>query len=182
MPYLWLFLWWVNTYGYIFSVNLDCHLNLQYSDDCFVCIVENMYVFTTYALRWPLGDLNINIIHKNRYLVLLNWFQPYPTPMLKNADYVGKTTDIFVPVCCNYILWKYLVGLNNRKFLLRTLCWSSYEDDVLYQHFTWKKLRTVVRRVFVFTYAHVEYIKCALQSLVILIQKKKDVVYEMSTT
>ena len=39
-------------------------------------------------------------------------FQPYPTPMLKNADYVGKTTDIVVPVCCNYILSKYLMGLN----------------------------------------------------------------------
>jgi hypothetical protein len=36
--------------------------------------------------------------------------------------YVGKTTDIFVPVCCNYILSKYLVGLNYRKFLFRTLC------------------------------------------------------------
>jgi hypothetical protein len=88
-----------------------------------------MNVFTTYALRWTLGDLNINMIHINRYQVLLNWFQPYPTPMLKNADYVGKTTDIFVPVCCKYILSKYLMGLNNRKFLFRTICWSSYEDD-----------------------------------------------------
>ena len=95
----------------------------------------NMNVFTTYALRWTLGDLNINIIPKNRYQVLLNWFQPYQTPMLKNADYVKKTTYIFVPVCCNYILSKYLMGLNYRKFLFRTLCWSSYEDEVLYQLF-----------------------------------------------
>jgi hypothetical protein len=42
-----------------------------------------------------------------------------------------------------FFLWwvKLFLNTNNRKFLLRTLCWSSYEDEVLYQHFTWKKLR-----------------------------------------
>ena len=44
------------------------------------------------------------------------------------------------------------------------------------------KYKLEIYDLFVFTYAYVEYIKCALQSLVILIQKKKDVFYEMSTT
>ena len=73
-----------------------------------------MNVFTTYALRWTLGDLNINIIHKNRYQVLLNWFQPYQTPMW------GKQQIFLYPCAVTVIiLSKYLVGLNYRIFLFR---------------------------------------------------------------
>jgi hypothetical protein len=36
--------------------------------------------------------------------------------MLKNADYVKKTTDIFVHVCCNNILSK-----SNKNFPLKNL-------------------------------------------------------------
>ena len=108
------------------------YLNLRSNDET----SWNMNVFTTYSLRWTLGDLNINIIHKNRYQVLLNWFQPYQTPMW------GKQQIFLYPCAVTVIiLSKYLVGLNYRIFLFRTLCWSSYEDEVLYQHFTWRKLR-----------------------------------------
>ena len=65
----------------------------------------NMNVFTTYALRWAPGDLNINIIHKNRYQVLLNWFYPYQTPMLKNADHVKKQ-HIFLYPCAVTIFFR----------------------------------------------------------------------------
>ena len=54
---------------------------------------------------------------------------------VKKCRLCQKTSVIFVPVCCNHILSNYLVGLNNRKFLFRTWCWSSYEDEVLYQHY-----------------------------------------------
>jgi hypothetical protein len=55
--------------------------------------------------------------------------------MLKYADYVEKKTQIFLYPCdvTVNILSKYLVGLDYRKFQFRTLCWSSYEDEVLYQ-------------------------------------------------
>ena len=63
-----------------------------------------------------------------------------PDSNVKKCRLCQKTTAIFVPVCCNYILSKYLVGLNNRIFLFRDLSWSSYKDEVLFQHFTWEKL------------------------------------------
>ena len=93
-------------------------------------------IYYTFPPMNPVDDLNMNIIPvTQKHSLLLNWFQPYQTPMLKNADYVKKQHIFFVPVYCNYIPSNYLVGLNYRKLLFRTFCWSSYEDEVLYQLF-----------------------------------------------
>ena len=86
-------------------------------------------IYYTFPPMNPVDDLNMNIIPvTQKHSLLLNWFQPYQTPMLKNADYVKNEIQIFLYTCAVTIniLSKYLVGLNYRTFLFRTLCWSRY--------------------------------------------------------
>jgi hypothetical protein len=40
----------------------------------------------------PVGDLNINIIHKKSIPSIAKLISTYQTPMLKNVDYVTKKT------------------------------------------------------------------------------------------
>jgi hypothetical protein len=61
----------------------------------------NMNVFTTHALRWTLGDLHIDIIHKKSIPSIAKLISTVPDSNVKKCRLCEKTTEILVHVCCN---------------------------------------------------------------------------------
>jgi hypothetical protein len=130
------------------SGTVEINLAILGIDFCVLCLYLNhlrsndetswnINVFTTYALRWILGDLNI-LLSPTKY------FERIMTVTAQGYKYICCFPHIIcifnIGVWYGIILSKYLVGLNNRIFLFRDLSWSSYKDEVLFQHFTWEKL------------------------------------------
>jgi hypothetical protein len=72
----------------------------------------------------PVGDLNIEIIHKKSIPIIAKLISTVPDSNVKICRLCEKkTTDILYTCAVTVnILSKYLVGLNYRKFLFRTLC------------------------------------------------------------
>ena len=61
----------------------------------------NENVFTTHALRWTLGDLNIDIIHQKSIPNIAKLISTVPDSNVKKCRlYEKQYTDIFLHVCC----------------------------------------------------------------------------------
>ena len=71
---------------------------LQWSDK----LKHEWNVFTTHALRWTLGDLYINIIHKQKSIPsIAKLISTVPDSNVKKCRLCEKKTDFVVPVCSN---------------------------------------------------------------------------------